>query len=166
MGEAMLDAFRHNAWATRVLIGFCKGLDEQQLAAASPGVYGGVRETLQHLITGESYYSWMFTGVLPAWDIRDAAPATLDDQAAWNDEMGAIWESILAEGVDGDALLRRQRPGGSTMEVRAGVMLAQALHHSNVHREQISAVLTGQGLTPPDISGWAYGRETGRSRRL
>jgi hypothetical protein len=26
-------------------------------------------------------------------------------------------------------------------------------------------VLTGLGLTPPDISGWAYGRETGRYRR-
>jgi hypothetical protein len=51
------------------------------------------------------------------------------------------------------------------MQVRAGVMLAQALHHSNVHREQISAVLTGLGLTPPDISGWAYNREISGPQR-
>jgi hypothetical protein len=45
--------------------------------------------------------------------------------------------------------------------VKAGVLIAQALHHANVHREQVSAVLTSLDLAPPDISGWAYGRATG-----
>jgi uncharacterized damage-inducible protein DinB len=75
--------------------------------------------------------------------------------------MESVWVKLLAAGVDGDALLTRVRSDGSTAEVRAGVLIAQTLHHSNVHREQISAVLTGLGLTPPDVSGWAYGRATG-----
>jgi uncharacterized damage-inducible protein DinB len=160
MSEAMLDAFRHNAWATRVLIDFCRALDESQLTATAPGVYGNILETLHHLITGESYYSSLFTGSLPAWDVKGAEMPTLDEMRAWNDEMAGTWETLLAAGVDGDRMLQRRRSDGSLAEVRAGVMLAQALHHGNVHREQICAVLTALDLTPPDVSGWAYGRET------
>ena len=166
MSEAILDSFRHNAWATRTLIEFCRGLDVAQLSAKTPEVFGGVLETLQHLITAESYYSSLFTGKLPAWDVRDSPPATLDQLDGWNTEMESIWGRVLSAGVDGDALLSWTRSDGSVMEVRAGVMLAQALHHSNVHREQISAVLTGLGLAPPDVSGWAYGRSTERFRRI
>jgi uncharacterized damage-inducible protein DinB len=164
VSEPILDAFRHNAWATRVLIAFCRDLDEAALTASAPGVYGGVAETLKHLLTGESYYSSLFTGNLPAWDVQDEKPPTLSQLDAWNAEMESIWEKVLSAGVDGDTLLSRTRSDGTLTSVRAGVMLAQALHHSNVHREQISAVLTGLSLTPPDISGWAYGRAADRFR--
>jgi uncharacterized damage-inducible protein DinB len=42
------------------------------------------------------------------------------------------------------------------LEVRAGIIVAQALHHGNSHREQICAVLTSLGVEPPDIQSWAY----------
>jgi len=41
-------------------------------------------------------------------------------------------------------------------------MLAQTIHHSNVHREQICAIVTSLGLEAPDVSGWRFGKETGR----
>jgi hypothetical protein len=31
------------------------------------------------------------------------------------------------------------------------VLVVQALHHGNAHREQISSILTGFGIEPPDI---------------
>jgi hypothetical protein len=42
-------------------------------------------------------------------------------------------------------------------------VLVQAIHHGNVHREQVSHVLTALGLEPPDTSGWRFGRESGNS---
>ena len=48
------------------------------------------------------------------------------------------------------------------LEVRAGVIAAQALHHGNAHREQVCVILTGQGVEPPDIQAWAYAWATGR----
>jgi uncharacterized damage-inducible protein DinB len=162
----MLDAFRHNAWATRELIDYCRKVDPAHLGVAAPGVFGTVLETLRHMLTGESGYSARFTGSPRAWDLPENATPTLEELDAWNREMGSVWEEVLAAGVDGDAILTRKRSDGAVSEMTAGLMLAQALHHSNVHREQISAVLTGLGLTPPDISGWAYGRETGRYRTL
>jgi uncharacterized damage-inducible protein DinB len=164
MSDPMLDAFRHNTWATRVLIEFCRGLDEMQLDAGSPGAFGSILETWRQLVTSEGYYTSLFLGSLPKWDTSDYDGIGLDQLAAWAAELEPMWESVLAAGIDGDAWLKRRRSDGSISEVRAGVMLAQALHHSNVHREQISAALTGLGLTPPDVSGWGYGRETGGFR--
>jgi uncharacterized damage-inducible protein DinB len=126
------------------------------------GGYGSVLETLKHVVTSEGYYTSLFTGDLPGWDTSDYEHAGLDEVSAWALDTQALWEAVLSNSIDGDALLSRRQADGSTREVRTGVMLAQALHHSNVHREQISAVLTGLGLTPPNISGWAYGQETGR----
>jgi uncharacterized damage-inducible protein DinB len=48
------------------------------------------------------------------------------------------------------------------LEVRGGVIVAQAFHHGNAHREQICAVLTGLGVEPPDIQPWAYAWATER----
>jgi hypothetical protein len=43
-----------------------------------------------------------------------------------------------------------------TREVRAGIFIAQALHHADHHREQVCAILTGFGIQPPDIQAWEY----------
>jgi uncharacterized damage-inducible protein DinB len=53
-----------------------------------------------------------------------------------------------------------------TYEVNAGVVVAQALHHGNAHREQICAILTSLGMEPPDIQPWGFADETGRSRSI
>jgi len=47
-------------------------------------------------------------------------------------------------------------------QAHAGVLVAQALHHGNAHREQICPILTGAGLQPPDVQAWAYADATGR----
>ena len=46
--------------------------------------------------------------------------------------------------------------------VRAGVIVAGASPHGNAHREQICAILTSQGVEPPDIQPWEYAWATGR----
>jgi uncharacterized damage-inducible protein DinB len=162
MSEPILDSFRHNAWATRVLLRFCKDLKPEQMQTAAGGGYGSIAETFKHLLTAESYYTAMFTGSFPDWRVEADVTPPLAEMEQWALDVASIWESILSGPVDGDALLTRKRRDGGVTEVRAGAMLAQALHHSNVHREQISASLTVGGIEPPDISGWGYGRASGR----
>jgi hypothetical protein len=36
-------------------------------------------------------------------------------------------------------------------EAEQSVLVVQALHHGNAHREQVCAVLTGLGIEPPDV---------------
>jgi uncharacterized damage-inducible protein DinB len=158
MSELILDSFRHNAWANHVLLDFCKGLKPEQLEAAAAGGYGSIAETFKHLLTAESYYTSMFTGSFPDWRVEAEVTPPLAEMEQWASDIESIWESILSGSIEGDAMLSRQRRDGSVAEIRAGVLLAQALHHSNVHREQISASLTVGGVEPPDISGWGYER--------
>ena len=48
---------------------------------------------------------------------------------------------------------------GSTV----GVILAQLVHHGNEHRAQATTILGANGIEPPPVSGWGYGRATGIS---
>ena len=56
---------------------------------------------------------------------------------------GQPWERLLAEPVDPERVVVVD---DGALEVRAGMIVAQALHHGNTHREQICAILTSQGI--------------------
>jgi len=51
-----------------------------------------------------------------------------------------------------------------TFECRAGVIVAHALHHGDLHREQICSILRRIGLEPPDLQPWEYAIDKGRAR--
>ena len=44
-----------------------------------------------------------------------------------------------------------------------GVVLAQLVHHANEHRTQATTILGANGIEPPAVSGWGYGRAAGIS---
>ena len=69
------------------------------------------------------------------------------------------WMELLAEPFDADRVIVL---GEGTYQAPAGVLVAQALHHGNAHREQVCAILTSLGLEPPDVQAWAYADATGR----
>jgi uncharacterized protein YjbJ (UPF0337 family) len=66
--------------------------------------------------------------------------------AAWAEEAGHLWERLLSEPVDAERVVVVD---DGVLEVRAGVIVAQALHLGNAHREQICAILTSLGIEPP-----------------
>ena len=39
-----------------------------------------------------------------------------------------------------------------------GVILAQLVHHGNEHRTQVTTILGSNGIEPPSVSAWGYGR--------
>lgn len=161
MADALLDAFRHHAWATRRLIDACEGLAEEELSASLPGGYGSPLATLKHILGAEAFYRSLFSGSFPDWDWRDDGVEPAAKLAGWADDMASFWEELLSGTFDADRVLSQTRSDGSARRLRSGVMLAQALHHGNVHREQVSAVITSLGQEPPDLSAWAYGRAVG-----
>jgi uncharacterized damage-inducible protein DinB len=163
MKALLLDAFRHNAWATRELLTFCGTLTPEQLDATAVGTYGGVRQTLQHLLEGEAYYAWRLSGNAPAWWNKGEVPAaSLAEMEAWNEEMSQVWESMLAEPLDPEGWTTDTEEDGSECRATVGVIVAQVLNHGNEHRSQVNTILTTLGLEPPDVQAWAYGEAVGR----
>jgi uncharacterized damage-inducible protein DinB len=161
MASELLDAFKHSAWATRRTLEACGGLTDAQRAATLPGVAGTPLRTMKHVIGAESYYLSLFRGAFLDWDWDEAREDSVETLLGFAGELAAGWEALLGRPVDVAQVLTQTRSNGRVMKLKAGVMLTQALHHANVHREQVSSVLTSLGLTPPDVSAWAYGDATG-----
>lgn len=160
MNGALLEAFRHNGWATKQLLAFCLSLSEQQLTSPATGTFGGIRATFNHLILSDGAYLRRLAGSAPAWVTDGDESADLEQLEARVDEAEQRWEQfLLSEAVDAERVLVVDE---GAYEVRTGVIVAQALHHGSAHREQICAILTGFGMEPPDVQAWAYAEATGR----
>lgn len=158
MNEALLEAFRHNAWATKQLLAFCRGLSEEQLTSSGTGTFGGILATFNHLVLSDARYLLRLAGSAPAWVGRNER-ADLDQLKARVEETEQLWEQLLSKPVDAERVIIVDQGAN---QVRAGVFVAQALHHGNAHREQICAILTGLGIQPPDVQAWEYAWATGR----
>jgi uncharacterized damage-inducible protein DinB len=164
MNGALLEEFRHNAWATAQLLAACRGLSEEQLASSVNGTYGGILATFNHLVYAEGGYGRRLAGAGPAWVGNEEENANLDQLEAMANDLEKLWELLLqSEPFDAERLFLLDE---GTYEARAGVILAQALHHGSVHREQICAILTSLGMQPPDLQAWSWGEATGRAREL
>jgi uncharacterized damage-inducible protein DinB len=167
---ALLEAFRHNAWATKQLLAFCRDLPAEQLTAPGTGTYGGILETLNHIVLTDARYLRRLAGEGPPWVDSDGGvdPGDVDPQRIDLDELRSrveeaekLWEGLLSEPFDAERVIILDE---GAYEAHAGVLVAQALHHGNAHREQICAILTAAGRQPPDVQAWAYAHATGRGR--
>jgi uncharacterized damage-inducible protein DinB len=153
------EAFRHHGWATKELLSFCRGLSEDQLTSPATGSFGGILATFNHLILADGRYLRAPAGSAPAWALDGDESANLEQLEARVEETGQLWERFLSEPVDAERLLILNQ---GAYEARTGVIVTQALHHGNAHREQICAILTSFGMQPPDVQAWAYAEATGR----
>ncbi len=78
-------------------------------------------------------------------------------------KLAGLWETYLETSDDAERLVLLDE---GTFECRAGVVVAHALHHGDLHREQICSILRRQGLEPPDLQPWEYAIDKGRARFL
>ena len=150
---------RHNTWATLTLLEFCAALDPASLEEKATGTYGTLYGTLQHLVGAEQWYLQLLTGeVLGRARIRRGERHSLDDLTATAKVTGA---RVLAVASTDDVARRIDVHEGEGSTV--GVILAQLVHHGNEHRTQATTILGANGIEPPALSGWGYGRITGIS---
>ncbi len=155
MGASALDhILRHNTWATGALIDFCRTLDPAKLDANARGTYGTLYGTLQHLVGAEQWYAQLLTGEIFGRRVRRTdAPHSLDELSTISVATGARLLAVAASD-DPTRVIVTNEPRRSTV----GVVLAQVAHHGNEHRTQATTILGANGIEPPALSAWAYGR--------
>ena len=151
---------RHNTWANGTLLDFCRALDPARLDDRAPGTYGSLYGTLQHLVGGEQWYVQLITGELIGTEIRRDKRRTLDELASIAATLGVRTLAIAAS----DDPDRAISVDGDNDRSTVGTVLAQLVHHGNEHRTQATTILGGNGIQPPAISAWAYGRAVGISQ--
>ena len=160
MNELVLEALRHNTWATKRLLESCRSLQDDQLSSAGIGTYGGILATFHHIIRAEAGYVSRILGI-PRSALASSDSTDFDVLDSAVEETAGLWEQYLAQPVDADQLVILNE---GAYEAPASVLVAQALHHGNAHREQVCSILTGLGIEPPDVQAWAWADATGRGR--
>ena len=158
LNGALLEAFRHDAWANRQLLDLCKRLSPEQLASSGVATYGGILETLNHIVVSDARYLRRLAGQGPEWVDSDDV-VEIDELRRRVDGSHEGWTELLAEPFDAEREILLDE---GAYRAHAGVLVAQALHHGNAHREQVCALLTALDLEPPDVQAWAYADATGR----
>jgi uncharacterized damage-inducible protein DinB len=144
---------RHNTWANLTLLDFCREVDPAILDLTARGTYGSVYGTLQHLIGAEQWYVQLITGDVLGERIRRTERRSVDDLITVARATGDRLLRI-AESEDPDRRVQMNEGRMTTV----GVILAQCVHHGNEHRTQATTILGANGVEPPPISGWGYGR--------
>jgi uncharacterized damage-inducible protein DinB len=162
MKEILLEAFRHHAWATKQLLATCRGLPGEQLTL--PGTAAGtdrnILAILNHITQSDRGYVSR-RGERPDWAENEQDAAELDELERRADENAQVWERFLSQPLAATKLIILDQ---GAYEAEQSVLVVQALHHGNAHREQICAILTGLGIQPPDIQAWTYAQATGHAR--
>ena len=159
--KAPLDhVLRHNTWANGTLLDFCRSLDPVRLDDQARGTYGSLYGTLQHLVGAEQWYVQLITGELIGAAIRRDERRTLDELASIATTLGARTLAIAASDDPDRTIPVDDDNDRSTV----GTVLAQLVHHGNEHRTQATTILGSNGIQPPAISAWAYGRAVGISQ--
>lgn len=159
MNAGLLESFRYSAWATKRLVAVCVDLSDAQVRRPAKG-FGSVLATLDHIVRCDAGYVSSLTGTSPSWVSDEVEADDLASLPARVDETTRRWEDFLAEPLDAERVLSLD---GGTYEVSAGVVVAQALHHADAHREQVRAALRELGVEPPDVQPWQYALDTGRA---
>jgi uncharacterized damage-inducible protein DinB len=162
MGNGWRDLAGHHGWATAELLTYCQGLDAATLNATAPGTYGTIIETLRHLLDAEMSYVFRLTRAWTErpWTAYEAVGIdVLQERAAL---LAETLDRFLADDWD-DERLGEGYGDDQVFDVRAGVFLAQTIHHANEHRAHVCTIIGALGHEPPDVSAWGYAVAAGRS---
>jgi uncharacterized damage-inducible protein DinB len=157
---ALDHVLRHNTWATGTLLAFCRDLDPRASRRGAAGTYGTLYGTLQHLVGAEQWYVQLLTGELVGARIRRTQRRTLDELASIAAAIGARELDVAASDDPDREIVMDDGKGPRTT---VGVILAQVVHHGNEHRTQVTTILGSNGIEPPPVSAWGYGRAAGIS---
>lgn len=147
--------FKHHAWSNLVLIDFLAGLTEEQLDLTVAGTYGSSLDTIRHLISSNADY----VRIIP--DTPDVPQCAEDGLFGGWDELRAVAkaaDTALIAYVDEqtDDMFFIDVDDGVEYTLARSILLSQIIHHATEHRSQIRATLSTHGITPPEISLWAW----------
>src|SRR6266571_1813977 len=163
MDDIWRDALLFHKWANMKVLDACANLSDEQLQLTSPGTYGTIAATLQHLLRAEEAYIRRLQGApRPQTDegsfpgvhairepFRRAADKLLEAAAALKPE-----DTSVAEYDDGEMITLRQ-----------SLVVVQAIHHGNDHRTHIYTILGSHGIPFEEIDVWGYRLLSGAEAR-
>lgn len=142
----------YNTWANQGLLDFLAERPPETLDLTAAGVYGTIRQTLEHLLSSEIGYSRR----LAPPPSRELAERPEHPDLTTLQGIADESASRLVDWVD-------TLPDPATkIETRTGMraaatILTQLVMHGVEHRAHVGTILGTNGIEPPDLDSWAHG---------
>ena len=151
MSDILVQALRYNRWANLQLLDVCSQLTDEQLQLSSPGTYGTIAATWQHILGAEERYLRRLVGYEPSLSEDDAFPGIprLKEHAQRSGD--ALVDAVARFDPNGTSIAR------DGWAPRNWLVMVQAIHHGNDHRTHICSILGQNGISYGDLDVWAYG---------
>jgi uncharacterized damage-inducible protein DinB len=142
----------YNNWANKGLLRFLEGQPPEVLDASTTGVYGTIRETLEHLLESEIGYERRLAG-LPRYEPNERADGP---------DLGELQQLADESAASLVALGETLPEPGTMLETSSGMraaatILTQLFMHGVEHRAHVGTILGSRGVEPPDLDSWAHG---------
>jgi len=155
LSETTLAEFiRYNNWANQQVLEACQKLNEDQLAAAMPGAYGTIRDTLEHIIEGEAFYVGLLTGHRPQPPFKWEARPGLAEMRGYAAQVGNALVDAINRIRPTDRI--NEEDQGKKFHYQALAVFIQIINHGVEHRTNITTILSAGQHTPPGVDGWGY----------
>ena len=131
--------------------------DPDRLALTVPGTYGDSLSTIRHIISSDADYVRIIPdtpevpqiaqdGPFEGWDrLREVAQAA-----------DAALKAYVAGPTADYFFVDFDQDQQTSFELTRSMLLCQIIHHATEHRSQIRTTLSSHGITPPEISTWAW----------
>ncbi|HKC19037.1 MAG TPA: DinB family protein [Candidatus Dormibacteraeota bacterium] len=149
--DILLQAARYNRWANLRLLDVCSALSAEQLGLASPGTYGSIAATWQHLLGAEQRYLRRLVGYEPRLTEDDAFPGIAELKEHAQRSGDALVDAVGRFDPDGTSNSR------DDSAPKHWLVMNQAIHHGNDHRTHICTILGQNGISYGDLDVWAFG---------
>jgi uncharacterized damage-inducible protein DinB len=151
--QFLVKLFEHHNWANEQILQACAALSDEQLdAAPQSATKGSIRKTLVHLVSSQHAYLSILK--IPV-ESRPRVQLSFNELQESVRLSGERLLALVRDEADKISAIRVQPNNGYIIE--SWVLIVQIINHATEHREQIKSMLSGLGITPPEIDGWSYG---------
>jgi uncharacterized damage-inducible protein DinB len=143
----MVDILRtivgHHVWATEQVVDRCLELAPEQLELTTPGTYGSIHATLDHMVRGDTaFLRWITEGEAIRCSEEPLKPmATLRVDL---EQQARGWYELL------------NREPSPLIAERMSLLLPQAIHHGSDHRTHVCSILGAHSMAVPEVSVYEY----------
>jgi uncharacterized damage-inducible protein DinB len=152
--STLVELIRYNNWANAQVLAACQNLAGNQLAAAAPGAYGTIRDTLEHIIRAEADYVGRMTGNPLQPSFKWAEEADLAELSAFANQVAdALLDTV--QRIAPTAIVHEEEDG-LFIDYQSRHLFMQAINHGIEHRTNITTILSSLGLSAPEVDGWSY----------
>ncbi len=152
--STFLEFIHYNNWANQQVLQACQNLSEEQLAVEIPGGYGTIRNTLEHIIRGETFYLKLLTDGYPKPPFQWEDRPTLPEMTGYAAEVGNALVEMAGRILPTVEIVEKE--DGKEFRYQALAVFIQIINHGVEHRTNITTILNQGLLTPPKVDGWGY----------